>query len=123
MTARFGISVKLIFMKSIITATVPLNVADGTINNLVEADFLESDISLIAENSADARRLIDDDGPLKGENALTLAAALKRLGVAQASNVAALVKKDIVLIVIRTDESSVAAAKEILRTTGATLTE
>lgn len=65
----------------VVTGIVDENSVNEIIDNLVEADFDERDISLIMQDEKKARLIIDDNGPLKGTSLKDLEKNLQGLGM------------------------------------------
>lgn len=90
-----------------------LDVASLCLTNLAEADFADSDISIVTQNPRDAIQIGNVGGPLAGVNAETLANRLSGYGVP--SVVAEAYPKGVaegkVFIAIRTSDAADAAAE------------
>lgn len=68
----------------IILGIIPsLNNAESLINNLVEADYSEDNISLVSQDTETARKIIDDSGPLEGSDMDNISQYLSGFGLPQ----------------------------------------
>ncbi|GEM_PF-3172533 len=87
------------------------------LNNLVEADFNEKDISVIMQDQKKARAYAKDTGPLKGVSLDRLDIKLHQLHIPQEkiSKYTEMLKKDAALIAITVDAEAQDAAEEMLR--------
>jgi hypothetical protein len=94
---------------------IPFSSIETAINNLTEADFDESTISLVLKDAKLARQIIDDQGPLKGA---TLSNLQKKLSEYETGNKTQAyitsIQKGNALIAISVPEEAVDAAEEML---------
>lgn len=106
---------------TLILALLTQSQAQQAVDNLVEAEFSESDMSLIMTDPSSARTVIDDAGPLKGVIAATLIDALTKLSVDNPSDIAHKVTRDTGLFALSCDTNAASSAIEILQGAGAVM--
>lgn len=100
----------------IIIGIIPSSDAQTAIDNLVEAEFEESALSLIMKNNKRARTIIDDQGPLKGTTFSNAEQKLQQLGTAnKPQDFIKSLNDGKALIAVSAPGDSVEAAKEILQ--------
>lgn len=88
--------------------------ANQLIDNLIEADFDERDMSIIMREEKEARMIHDDNGPLKGAAMDKLAEYLTRLNMDQTAihNYISELKNDKVLVAVKVQNNTIKAVKE-----------
>jgi len=101
----------------IIGILTQLDDAEGALNNLLEADFNSSNISVVMSNKEQAKAISDSSGVLTGTPVEGLAEALVKLGLKKdALKYQDMVKKGGVLVVVSAEgKDEEEAVKEILR--------
>lgn len=105
------------YMSSIVMGILPdSSSAETAINNLIEAGYVERNISLVMQNEKKARSIINDFGPLKGSNAGVLDQNLERLGLSKGSRESyeTSLHNGKALIAITVGDTSISATKEML---------
>jgi predicted O-methyltransferase YrrM len=88
--------------------------AEIALNNLAEADFDASKISVVTDDPSTANIISDNTGTYTGYSMKSLLAALQKKGLTQINN------EQIVIVVETQNTDEAAAAKEILESQNAT---
>ncbi len=98
--------------------------AESLLNNLDEADFKPSTVSVVMNDVAQRNQIAKDTGPLKGVTLPKLSAKLVKLGLSSADAQAFTnaVQQGQVLVAIAAPQGSQQAAAEMLSDADATLT-
>jgi PBP1b-binding outer membrane lipoprotein LpoB len=103
--------------KKIVLAILDADSVETAVNNFVEAEFNEKDMSLVMQDTSKARNILTNNGSFKGINVAKLPQTLKKLGVSENDTQKFLseIKTGKALFTIAVDDSVIDSAKEMLK--------